>query len=234
MWPFALLLLLTLSLSPARAQGSAPAPSQAAPAAQPVPALDVQVVVVSRPGTADEVGIAYATPEADEQIKQDFGEIAHELGSAIPKVEITRPKKGAKIPAARGQLTGITNWQAGTINLQPFVQVLRRYGHFRANFVFLGNYPLQSLGNFNKPPVRVAEQVGQNSVAYEIWVDQSKGVPETVPTVQRSTPIGLLIGAVAAISLIVAASVFLILQVIQKQRRATVPVEGNPLDDTRS
>jgi hypothetical protein len=229
-WPLVLLLLLLLPVGSAQAQSR-----PGTPPARPAGALDLQVVVVSRAGAPDDVGIAYATPEADEQIKQDFGEIARELGNAAPKVEITRPEKGKKaIPAARGQLTGVTNWQTGTINLNPFISVLRRYGHFRANFVFLGNYPLKSLGSFNQPPVRVVERVDGNSVAYEIWVDQSKGVPEAVPTVQPSTPAGMMIAAVAAIALIVAASVFLILQVIQKQRRAAEPVEGKPLDDTRS
>jgi hypothetical protein len=82
--------------------------------------------------------------------------------------------------------------------------------------------------------VRVAEQAQGNSLAYEIWVDQSRGVPETVPTVKRSTPGWMLFAGGAAILLIAAASVLLIMHVVHNQRRAAEPVEGNPLDDTRS
>lgn len=205
----------------------------AAPPAKP--SLDLVVVVFVMPDGPDRVAVAYQTPETDAQLKQDFADITRELGTATPKLEITRAEAGGKeVPAVSAALVGLTNRQTGAITLDPLIKVYRRYGHFRAQFVFFGNYPIQPLGNFNQPPVRVAERVGDHAVEYEIWVDQSRGVPATVPTVSaRGIALKPIIG-IALIALVVAGSVFLVMQVMNNQRRASEAGEGKSSDERRS
>lgn len=199
------------------------------------PALDLAVVVFVTPQGPDRVAVAYQTAETDEQLKQDFADIARELGTVPPKLEITRDAAGGKeVPAVSASLSGLTDRRTGAIKLDPLIKVYRRYGHFRAQFVFFGSYPLQPLGNFSQPPVRVAEKVGDHAVEYEIWVDQSHGVPATVPSVSaRGSGWNAVIG-IAVIALVVAGSVFLIMQVMNNQRRASEAGEGKSLDERRS
>jgi hypothetical protein len=82
--------------------------------------------------------------------------------------------------------------------------------------------------------VRVAERVGDHAVEYEIWVDQSHGVPATVPTVNARGPGWNAIIGIAVIALVVAGSVYLIMQVMNNQRRAAEAGEGKSLDEHRS
>lgn len=208
---FALLLPVTVSAAP--------------PAAKPQ--LDLAVVVFVMPDGPDRVAVAYQTEETNEQLKQDFIEIARELGTAPPKLEITREEAGGKeVPAVSASLSGLTDRRTGAIRLDPLIKVYRRYGHFRAQFVFFGSFPVQPLGDFNQPPVRVAERVGDHAVEYEIWVDQSHGVPATVPTVTARGSGWNAIFGIAAIALVVAGSVFLIMHVMNNQRRASEAGEG--------
>lgn len=215
MWRLAFLLTILL-----------PAVVLAAPPATN-PQMDLAVVVFVMPDGPDRVAVAYQTKETDEQLRQDFAEIARELGTAPPKLEITRDKAGGKeVPAVSAPLVGLTDRRTGAINLNPLIKVYRRYGHFRAQFVFFGSFPIQPMGNFNQPPVRVEEKVGDHALNYEIWVDQSHGVPDTVPTVNTGRSGWQAIIGIAAIALIVAGSVFLIMHVMNNQRRATEAGEG--------
>lgn len=211
-------LLASLALGavhPVKAQGTSPSN------------IDLQLIVISSGSQPDQLAVAYATEETDEQIKQDFAEIAQQLGTGPPKVKVTRRDVGGKpIPAADAELPGLTDWRTGAINLDPLIRVYRRYGHFKVNFLFFGNYPIRPLGDVSRPPVRVAERIEGNSVSYEIWVDQSRGVPETVPTVSAQTNSRNLIVGVTALLLVLLGSAFLILQVLKKQRRATEAGEG--------
>jgi len=225
-WNVWRLLFLIVLLFPAAVWAAPPAAK---------PSLDLAVVVFVMPEGPDRVAVAYQTVETDEQLKQDFAAIARELGSVPPKLEISRAEAGGKeVPAVSASLSGLTDRKTGAIKLDPLIHVYRRYGHFRAQFVFFGSYPLQPLGNFNQPPVRVAERVGDHAVEYEIWVDQSHGVPATVPKVTaRGSGWNAIIG-IAVIALVVAGSVFLILQVMNNQRRASEAGEGKSLDEHRS
>ncbi|MGV3723291.1 MAG: hypothetical protein ACO1SX_20525 [Actinomycetota bacterium] len=195
----------------------------------PTPNLELQLIVVSTGAAPDQLAVAFATQEPNSQIKQDFADIAQELGTAVPEVRITRKAvRGKPVPAAQAEMPGLTDWATGKVKLDPLIKVFRRYGHFRVNYIFVGAFPIRPMGNVTQPPVRVAERISGNSLSYEIWVDQSKGVPASVPSVSsKSDPNKLIIGVISLL-LVLVGSVFLILHVMKKQRPAGEAGEGKP------
>lgn len=197
------------------------------PKAPPKPIVDLQLIVVSTGKAPDQLAVAFATEEPDSQIKQDFAALAQELSIATPEVRITRRDvRGKPIPAAQAELPGLTDWTTGTVKLDPLIKVFRRYGHFQVNYLFIGTFPMRPTGNVTQPPIRVAERISGNSVSYEVWVDQSKGVPDTVPSVSsKADPRKLIVGLIFLL-LVLAGSVFAILHVMKQQRRAGEAGEG--------
>lgn len=201
-------------------------PAAAAPDPPP-PTLELQLIVVSTGAAPDQLAVAFATEEPDSQIKQDFAAVAQELGTAVPKTRISRKDvRGKPIPAAQAEMPGLTDWTTGAVKLDPLIKVFRRYGHFRVSYIFVGAFPIRPMGNVSQPPVRVTERISGNSLSYEIWVDQSKGVPKTVPSVTSSSDPRKLIIGVMSLLLVLIGSVFLILLVMKKQRPAGKAGEG--------
>ena len=133
------------------------------------------------------------------------------------------------MPAVETQLTGLTDWRTGAINLDPLIQAYKRYGRFRVAFFFMGAFPMPAVQNIDRPPLRVEMRVERNTVDYRVTIDQSAGVPANLPSAQpqKDGPwklIGLL-----ALAIVVALSVFLILNVIMGQRRgAGKPARNGP------
>jgi hypothetical protein len=198
-----LLLLLLLCASPAFAQGKA---------------QDIVITVISTGEGADKVGIAYNRKLSEAEIRQDIATIASNLKISPPPAKI---ESGGGIPMVEFDLAGLADWRTGAINLDPLIQAYKRYGRFQVLFMFLGSFPMPVAENVDRPPLRVEMQVGGNVVSYRVSIDQSAGVPTNLPSAQpqKDSPwklIGLL-----AIAIVVAVSVFLILQVIMGQRRAS-------------
>lgn len=222
--PLLLLLLCLGGTRPAWAQSGAPPPSP------PGKDLDVAATVISYgPGRPDLISIAYDSQTKNAEIQQDFATLAQELGSAPPKVRITRDQQ-LKIPQGEAEVAGLTNWSTGAINLDPLIRVLRRFGHFRAGFLFAGGkYPLQQIPQgVNQGPLRVdVLNSTDQSVSYEVWINQSGGVPASLPSTNGETGLGwrLWVG-IAAIAAVIAVSVFLIVNIILGQRRAAEAREG--------
>jgi hypothetical protein len=192
--------------------------------ALPVPAqeaLDVQITIYSYGGSQPDVmAVAYGQKVPDADIRQDFANLARDLGIAPPKVTITRE---GGIPVGDAELTGLANWTTGAINLDPLIRHFRRFGRFRAVYLFFGNFPLRPVENVDRPPLRIRGSASGNTADYQIWVDQSGGVPAAVPSafgVEKRGPDWKLALAAAAMVAVVVLSIFLIVNVILAQRRA--------------
>jgi hypothetical protein len=210
--PLLSLLPFVLAALPAPAQRNAPTPP--APAQQDAP--DLFVTVFSEPGK-DVVAVAYSDKAPAERIKQDFAEIARNLGAGPPRVKVTVSQG---VPAAEATFTGLTDWTTGAVNLNPLIQAYKRYGRFQASFFFLGSFPTGTLENFDRPPLRVLAERNGNVINYRVSIDQSQGEPTTVPTVTSAdTPDRKWIWGVAALSAVVAITVFLLVSVLLGQRR---------------
>jgi len=188
-------------------------------------ALDLQVTVFSTGSGPDTLAVAYAKTPSDEEMRADFNDLAGQLGGASPKLKITRD---GGITVAEAELSGLTNWSTGLVNLDPLIDTYKRFGHFRAAFFFMGRFPLASRESFTRPPLRVQTRVQGAAVDYEIWVDQSGGVPGELPSVTRKPGPDFKVAlGIAAIALVVAVGVFLIVYVITTHRRRAAASEGN-------
>jgi hypothetical protein len=190
--------------------------------AQPEP-TDFVITIFSDGSSPDRVGIAYKqeaeSPEARKAAtaaaQRDMEELARQMGVAPPKVRASY--RGGTV-GADAELSGLTDWRTGTINLDPLIQTFKRYGHFRVFFFFVGNFPLKSADDVDRPPLRVDATVQGNTVHYEVWIDQSRGVPNP-PSYNRPDSGWRQIVGLIAIALVVAVSVFLVVNVILNQRR---------------
>jgi hypothetical protein len=174
----------------------------------------------------DALAVAYGRDVPDTEIRADFAHLAGILHAPPPEVRITRK---AGIPAAEAKISGLTNWSAGEVNLDPLVDTFKRFGFFRLVCLFLGNFPLQSVESFTRPPLRVeVNRTSPNVVNYQIWVDQRAGVPRSLPSTVQRTGWGWkgYVG-VAALSLVVVGAVFLVVMVLLGQRRTAEKSRGN-------
>jgi hypothetical protein len=222
------LVLLALLAAPARAQQPAPAPQ---PAAAQAP--DLWVTVFSTGSGPDNLAVAYVKAPPKAEIEADLQELASQLGAQKAAVKITREKAitGETITTAEAKLPGLTNWSTGTVSLDPLIQTFGRFGHFRATFLFFGNFPLQAPIDVTRGPVRVETEVQGSTVNYRIWVDQARKGSAPLPSVSAQAPASdrwrPIIG-VGALTLVVALGVFLIVKVILGQRRAAQAREVNP------
>lgn len=208
-------LLLTVPLA-GHAQSRPPAVTGQVPARQ---TIDVAVTIVSSGTAPDEISIAYGEPTAEEQIKQDFRVIASELATAPPVVKVQQDQASG-FTTGDARIPGLVNWKAGTVNLDALVQGLKRYGHFRVLCFFQGNFPMPTPGQIVRPPLRIETAVSGGLVDYRIWIDQSRGVPKSVPSVKGNPgPDWKLMLGLAALAIVAAAGVFLIVNVILAQRQ---------------
>jgi hypothetical protein len=170
-------------------QTSAPAPDD-----QP---LALQITVLSDGKGADEVGVAYGFPVSLEQAKRDISALANACGSPAGDLK-TATRAG--IVTVEAKMKGLTNWRVGTINLDALNRTFRRVSFFRVLCLFRGAFPARGTTEWRRPPLRIRAQVAdlpgekpgtvaQRIVDYQIWVDQSRGIPERLPSVARgSTP----------------------------------------------
>lgn len=164
------------------------------------------------------MAVAYNAKTPPERIKQDFAEIARNVGISLPPVKVTVEEE---IPAAEAAFTGLADWRTGAVNLDPLIRTYKRYGRFRVSYFLMGNFPQAPLPDFNQPPLRVEAERAGNVINYRISIDQTNGVPATVPGVTTSTGDSgrnLLVG-IGAIAAVVAVSVFLVVYVLMGQRR---------------
>lgn len=208
---------------PLAAQGNQPQQNQpqASPPAQAAHTPDLWITIFSEPGK-DQVAVAYNADTPDARIKQDFAEIAQNLGHEAPKVKITKVEG---IPAAEATFTGLSDWRTGATNLDPLIQTYKRYGKFRVSYFFMGNFPQQPTLSFQRPPLSVQGERAGNTLHYRVSIDQTNGVPETVPVVTASEQGGdqnRLLGIIA-LAAVVAVAIFLVVYVILGQRRRRAP-----------
>jgi hypothetical protein len=214
---------------PVTALPAPPTPAgQARPAAPPPESLNLQVTVFSTPAGPDRIAVTYDGDPGNAGMQPDFDALAQALGSAPSTLKITR-REGAT--AAEAKLSGLANWTTGAVNLDALIRTFRRFGHFQVLYFFGGNFPLQpqSAESVSRPPVRVQAQVNGSIVAYEVWVDQSRGVPD--PARLSTVPAGgdsgwIRWAAVLACVVVVSGGVFLIVTALLARRRAETAREG--------
>lgn len=190
-------------------------------AAQKSKAQDLWITVFSAETGAEQVAVAYNEKLPEEEIQRDLAAVAAALKLPPPRVKVT--SEGG-IPLAETELSGLTDWRTGAIQLDPFIQTYRRFGRFGITFLFLGNFPLPPLQNIDRPPLRVTAEPHGSAVSFRVEVDQSGGVPASLPTADQETGPGWrLIVGIAAMALVVAVSVFLIVHVVLGSRRGRRP-----------
>jgi hypothetical protein len=119
-------------------------------------------------------------------------------------------------------LTGLTNWTAGTVNLDAIVRSYKRIKHYRVMGLFAGNFPLVSADKMVRPPVRVEPTVSGNTVLFDVWVDQSHGVPTQVPSLamRKKEPGWRTAAGIAAVLAVLIGGLGLIAYVVFSRRRA--------------
>lgn len=208
---------------PAIAQAPA---NRTAPTGRPAsrPAIDIAVTILSDGVGTDEIAIAYGKQMQAEEVKQDFAALAAELATTAPKAKVAFDR-GTGFTTGEAELTGLVNWQTGQVNLDALVRPLRRFGHFRVLCFFNGPFPTPTPGTIVRPPVRIETAVSGGLVDYRVWIDQSQGVPQSLPSVAPATgPDWKLVVGLTAIAIVLAAGVFLLVNMILTQRRTASEV----------
>ncbi len=213
---------LLLSHAPVLAQqGTPPATGStpvAAPAQKDVP--DIQMTVFAYPDRREEVAISYPNQKpTDEQVRKDVGTLAQALGMAAPRVKINPPAGKEGFVTAEAELTGLTNWSNGQINVDAVVHTFRRVKHLQVFLLFSGTIPLPPAGERDQPPLRIRTQPAGSGVVFDVWIDQSKGTPEGALSVRPADGSGFLWLAVGGTLLVLGLSALLIWYVVVGQKR---------------
>jgi len=179
--------------------------------------LDIQVTIFSEPSGKETVAVAYdrKIPRAD--IDRDLAALAGHLRLPPPALKVTEERG---IVVAEAELSGLTNWSTGTVNLDALINTFKRYGHFQVMCMFLGDFPLRTVENQQRGPVRVETQVNGSTVSYQIRVDQSHGVPKDIPSFNQRDALWPLVLGVVGLLAVLAACAYLIAYAIRARRRA--------------
>ena len=158
-------LLLAVIVAPgiARAQNAPAAPTPETPKGPTA----VYLTIFSSGTGPDELGVAYEGAVTKVEIQQDFAALQRALGVPEQAPEVST-KDG--IGGGKANLTGLTNWQTGEVNLAALAQAFRRFGTIRVFAGFSGNFPAKQVTEIPSPKSRVLTQVGGNIVSYEIVV----------------------------------------------------------------
>lgn len=227
LWAAAVLaVVVSFGASPARAQAQPQARgNRTAPAPTPArPSIDIAVTIISDGVGTDEIAIAYGKQMPAEEVKQDFAALATELGTTPPKVKVAFDRQ-IGFTSGEASMAGLVNWQSGQVNLDALVRPLRRFGHFRVLCFSNGAFPMPTPGTIVRPPVRIETAVSGGLVDYRVWIDQSQGVPKSLPSVAPSTgPDWKLVVGLVAIAVVLAAGVFLVVSMFLTQRRTASEV----------
>lgn len=109
---------------------------------------ELQVVVTSEGQGRDQLGVAYGTRVTEARVRQDFQNVARELGQRAPVVKVTTEHG---ITAGSAPVPGVVDWSTGLVRLEPLLQAFRRAEFVRVIIVFNRPFPLAA-----PQPVEVA------------------------------------------------------------------------------
>ncbi|MBI3909348.1 MAG: hypothetical protein HY320_00250 [Armatimonadetes bacterium] len=195
--------------------------------------MDVWVVVAAGGGRPDIVAVSYAVPVSNNQVREDYRALARSLNRAVvtPKIQRRRDLPGESVSVgAEANLTGLVNWQIGRLNLDALLETFKRYRHTAVSFFLWAPFQLKwPTGGETRGPVRW-QLTSRNpfSVTYHIWIDQSRGIPQTLPSLQPSgIGWGPVIG-IGLIALIAGMGIFWIAHTVLRQRHAIPPASEDP------
>lgn len=208
--------------------------SASAPAAPPAPPsppastpeVAFQITIISRGTGRDEIAVGYGKPTKAAEAKGEMQALAETLGSTVEGLKVTTD---AGITVAEAKLTGLTNWKTGQVNLDVLNQAFRRARFFRIVCFFFGPFPIRAPATWVQGPLRIQTQTQEFTPAqgavgrivdYQIWVDQSRGIPARLPTVYTRTQkpgVPWLLVAVAVVA--VGCGVFAIVYIVVAARR---------------
>lgn len=210
----------------AGAHAQSPPAGSTSPPARPAsrPVTEIVVTIFSDGSGTDEIAIAYGKQMPANEVKQDFAALATELATVSPQVKVGF-KREIGFTTGEARMAGLVNWQTGQVNLNSLVRPLRRFGHFQVLCFFSGSFPMPTPGTIVRPPVRIETTVNGGYVNYRVWIDQSQGVPKSLPSVTPATgPDWKLVVGLGAIAVVLAAGVFWIVSMLLTQRRAASEV----------
>lgn len=214
--PFRLLPLLLLGLPALLARG--PAAQQASPVAPSTAPLDIAITLFSYQGAPDQLSVVYGGQVPEEQVRQDFRDLARNLG--VKEIE---PSLSVREGFTDGsaEVAGLTDWAQGTLKLDPLLQTFRRYGYFQVTCLYFGSVP-RAIPPVNQPPLRIESTVNGSMLSVRVWVDQSRGVPDRLPTAGGGSGSGWrLIVGITAVGLVLLAAAIGIVYVLTGRRRQT-------------
>lgn len=201
-------------------------PASARAQAQP---MDLVVTIVAvAPQLPAQCAIAYAEPLKDREIRQDLEVLAGNLRIAPLRLKIDRSHR---YPTVEFEALGLVDWRTGSVNLDALVGCLRRFGAFRVICLHPLQFPESSGQVLARPPVRVETQVSPGLLDYRVWIDQSAGVPETLPVLNRPAgpDWGLVLGLASA-GLGGGVALFFGVCLLLARRRAAVQVAASDPD----
>jgi len=126
------------------------------------------------PGQPDRIGIGYNKDTSRAEIEQDLRKLASLTGQAAPAMKLTPAKQTGGITLADAEVSGLTNWSTGEINIDAIAETFRRLGHFRVVVLWFGKFPLKPVEPIDRGPLKIRPQASPSSVVYDIWLDQAQ------------------------------------------------------------
>ena len=194
------------------------------------PSPDVLVLVLSGMGPLDQISINYTSAIPKQQALGDIDALARDYSWIVREARVT--VASSSTPGARPTTSSVfrtaplPNSREGTLPLEPFVSVLRRFGSIRVNYLLAMPFEFRGLKEFESEYVKIDLKRGGNSYQYTVRVKgrdfKRLGLPLTEPKAHEPARAGTLAAArtliIVGLALAAALVAYLIAAVVAGRR----------------
>jgi len=221
----ALSLLLSSVLVSSGAAGASKA--QSAP-----PSPDVLILVLSGIGPFDEVSINYASEIPKKEALKDVDALVRETSWPVRDVKVSTA--ASSTPGAKPTTSSVfrtpplVNSRDGTLLLEPFISVLRRFPSIQVNYLVASRFEFRGLKEFENRWVKIDLKQTGNSYLYTVRVKgegfRRLALPLSQPKPPAEEPEGTPTGArvLVILGVAIAAAVLVYLGTARLSRRSGV------------
>ena len=192
---------------------------------------DVQVLVLTGRGPADEVSINYTIEASNEQASSDLAALARETNWTMENIRTTTRSASAPGIAPTTSVLfdarGIVNAASGTLALEPFVGALKRFESIEILYINVPEMQFRGLEDFDNEFVKINLSRTGSSYRYRVRVKDSNfdklDLPVNQPTaepVETGARPGARVMLIVGVALLGAVLVYLAVAYLSRLRGA--------------
>lgn len=191
---------------------------------------DVLVLVLSGMGPFDQVSINYTSAIPKQEAMRDIDALVRETSWLVRDARVT--VASSSTPGAKPTTSSVfrtpplASSREGTLPLEPFVSVLRRFPSIEVNYLVASQFAFRGLKEFETEWVKIDLKQSGNSYLYRVRVRDKGfrrlGLPlvQPKPPAPRPEPAGAKVLIVLGLAIAASAIVYLVAGYMTRSRRS--------------